>query len=425
MARQREEYGELFEGDFGLSALAGGIAASPEPLDQDGVIRLAAEVAADGDGEGAVELGLDLNHLLETGLSDEILDTVWTAVTGDDRRSTATRADTRDRLSRLAARYPIPPGAGAPGPERETKSRADVVAEVRASAADLGHAAAEPTSGTDEPGAALPAALTTIVNHTDEGLGLRLLLRALKTRHLLVTKERYDRLTALGRQLGYPGPLVGDGLSVAWPPIDPARRDGEGDFGLSALTAWFSWEWAEPTARDRLRAAAAADDAAQTPGSAAALLLVDSLRLLQSPLPDDTIATLWHEATGGAHDPGRLGLSPRDWLRTITEACRAHLAEVAPGHRHTTPPVDPAHQDTVLREVRESAAVLGEAPTAAVEDVVTRVDPDLGYRLLLRLLAVRAAPLTEKGYARHLALCRHFHYGAEHVAEAVELLQHR
>ncbi|MFH8477080.1 hypothetical protein [Streptomyces sp. NPDC018000] len=423
MARQREEYGKLFEGDFGLSALAGGIAASPEPLDEDGVLRLAVEVAADGDGEGAVELGLDLARLLETDLPDEILDTVWTAVTGDDRRPTATGADTRDRLSRLATRYPVPPGTGAPGPGRETESRADVIAEVRAS--DLGHAAAESASVTDEPDAALPTALTTIVDHTDEGLGLRLLLRALKTRRVLVAKERYDRLTALGKRLGYPGPLVYDGLRVAWLPIDPTRRDGEGDFGLSELTSWFSWEWTEHTARDRLRAAVAAEDAAATPGSAAALMLVDSHRLLESPLSDDTIATLWHGATGGVHDPGRLGLSPRDWLGTVAEACRAHLAEVAPGHRHTTPPVDTVHRDAVLREVREAASTLGDAPTAAVEDVVTRVDPDLGYRLLLRLLTVRAAPLTEERYARHLALCHHFRYGAEHVAEAVELLRHR
>ncbi|MEU3075529.1 hypothetical protein [Streptomyces laurentii] len=413
MARQHEEYRQLFEGDFGLSALAGGIAASTEPIDQNDMFRLAASVAADGDGEGAVELGRDLDRLLRAGLSDDTLGTLWQAVTGDGRFPAATGADVRDQLSRLATRYPAPPGTGAPAPERETTSRADVIAEVRASAADPASAAA------------LPAALTVIVDHAGEDLALRLLIRVLKTRRVLVTKERYDRLTALGRRFGYPGPLVYDGLSVAWPPIDPARRDGEGDFGLSGLASWFSWEWPEPTACDRLRVAVAADEEAHTPGSAAALVLVDVLRLLDSPLSDDTLATLWREATGRAHDPGRIGTGARDWLKTIADECRARLAEVAPDYRPTTPPVDEEHQDAVLRQVRESAAVTGDGPAAALEEVVTRVDAELGYRLLLRLLAARTTPLSEEEYERHVALCRHFRFGAEYVAEAVELLRHR
>jgi hypothetical protein len=420
MTRRRENY--LFEGDFGLSALAGEMDAAPEPVDEDDVFRLAAGVAADGDGEGAVELGRDLDHLLRAGLSDDTLDTLWQAVTGNDSLPAATGADARDQLSRLATRYPAPPGTGNPAPEPETTSRADVIAEVNAWAAD-------PASGTGEPGtglpAALPAALTTIADHAGEDLAVRLLIRVLKTRRVLVPKERFDRLADLGRRFGHPGPLLYDELSVAWPPIDPARRDGEGDFGLSGLTSWFSWEWTEPTALDRLRVAVAAGNATQTPGSAAALLLVDVQHLLESPLSDGTLATLWREATGGVHDPGRTGVGAREWLGTVADECRARLAEVAPDYRPVTPPVDQEHQDAVLREVRESAAEIGDGPAAALKEVVTRVDPDLGYRLLLRLLASRTAPLTEEAYERHVVLCRHFRLGAEHVSEAVELLLHR
>jgi hypothetical protein len=59
---------------------------------------------------------------------------------------------------------------------------------------------------------------------------------------------QYDRLMALDTALGFPGPLVYDGLDVTWPPIDTARRDAPADFGLSALTSWFAWHWQEDTA---------------------------------------------------------------------------------------------------------------------------------------------------------------------------------
>ncbi|WP_051715508.1 hypothetical protein [Streptomyces bikiniensis] len=203
----------------------------------------------------------------------------------------------------------------------------------------------------------------------------------------------------------------------------------EGDFGLSALTSWFPWDGPGTTAQDCLRGAVAADDAARTPGSAAAVLLVDVLRLLESPLSDETIAALWRGATGGRHDIAYLRLGPREWLRTIADACRARLVEVAPDHRPAAPPADTARQDAVLREVRDADALLTGAPDApatltAVEEVVSRVDPDLGYRLLLRLLGTRRVHLTEERYARHLALCEHFGYGTEHVSEGVELLRH-
>ncbi|MFE8937446.1 hypothetical protein ACFYNX_08140 [Streptomyces sp. NPDC007872] len=426
MARHQEDHGLLFEGDFGLSALAGRVASSPAPPDEDRVLRLAAEVA--GNGEGAAELGLDLARLLESGLPDETLDAVWTAATANDPRPPATGAGTRALLSRLAESYPPPPSERSRARARETELPAVVVAEAVASRPDLGDPATEPESSAGA-STTLAEAVSAVARHADAELGLRLLLRVLKTRRVAVAKDQYDRLTAIGARLGWPGPLVHDGLKVRWPPVDPARRDGEGDFGLSALTSWFPWDGPGTTAHDCLRGAAAADDTAQTPGSAAAVLLVDALRLLESPLSDDTIAALWRGATGGGHDIAYLRLGPREWLRTIADACRARLAEAAPDHRHTVPPADTAQRDAVLSEVRDAAALLTGVPDAtaalaAVEEVVSRVDPDLGYRLLLRLLGTRRVHLTEERYARHLSLCEHFGYGAEHVSEGVELLRH-
>ncbi|MFG2837377.1 hypothetical protein ACGFZH_26080 [Streptomyces zaomyceticus] len=54
--------------------------------------------------------------------------------------------------------------------------------------------------------------------------------------------------------------------------------------------------------------------------------------------------------------------------------------------------------------------------------VVTEVDPDLGLRLLVRLLAVLAVPLAEERYARFRTLGERFGYGAWHVSEALEPL---
>ncbi|MFD7472209.1 hypothetical protein ACFV8Z_08455 [Streptomyces sp. NPDC059837] len=135
---------------------------------------------------------------------------------------------------------------------------------------------------------------------------------------------------ALDTVLGFPGPLVYDGLNVLWPPIDTARRDASGDFGLSALTSWFEGDWQESTAHERVRQAAAADDSAQTPGSAAALLLADARRLLDSSLRTETIKVLWLSATGRGYNIDHLGIDARDWLRLIKDMCEERLREIPP-----------------------------------------------------------------------------------------------
>lgn len=248
-------------------------------------------------------------------------------------------------------------------------------------------------------------------------------------------KEQYDRLMALDERLAYPGPLVYDDLAVRWPPVDPARRDAEGDFGLTALASRFAGPWHAHTPHEVLARAVADDETGQTPGSAAAVLLQDALRLLESPLPTTVIVTLWGATSERGYDIERAGADGREWLRTIAAACRGRLAEVAPDHRPGTLPVRTAHSGAVqdlLSELTPELARRTVSPHAhplpgadvaeAVARVVAEVDPDLGLRLLVRLLAVLAVPLTEERYARFRALGERFGYGAWHVPEALELL---
>ncbi|MET7754833.1 hypothetical protein ABZT27_08985 [Streptomyces sp. NPDC005389] len=508
MPRQRERYGEFYEGDFGLGELTARVsAATGPPPDLPAVLRLAADVAGVCEGEGAVELGNDVRLLRDSKVPDDALREVWLAAVGGRFDPADHGLDMRGWLGRLAGLYPArvraDTGRNAAGfarPEAdETLLREDVVAEIRASAAEAngprtaGARASEedpvadsrpasdfppvadsrpvagPLPASDprpaaDPGPApgspqmpdsvpvadpLPSAapagasriafprvaLESIAAQCDADLALRLCLRVLKVRHIAVGKAQYDRLAALGERLAYPGPLVHDDLVVRWPPVDPARRDAEGDFGLTALASRFAGPWYSHTPGEVLERAVADDEAGQTPGSAAAVLLQDALRLLESPVPTDTITTAWGAASERGYDIEAAGADGRDWLRTVVAACRDHLAEVAPGHRPGALPVRSDLTDDVQdlltalspelarRTVSPHARPLPGADAAeAVARVVAEVDPDLGLRLLVRLLAVLAVPLTEERYVRCRTLGERFGYGAWHVSEALELL---
>ncbi|MEU7410224.1 hypothetical protein AB0B40_13015 [Streptomyces sp. NPDC042638] len=440
MARQREQYAVLYEGDFGLSALAGELSAADGPQGEGRSLHLASEVAAAAEGEGAVELGVDVRCLLDSRLPDDVIRTAWLAATRGRFDPAECESGVRGWLRRLAERWPGREREQAPGqwvirPSiSEEELRTAVVAEIRASAEPLSQGVA----GSDHvalPDGAVAQALEAVARQGDGDLGLRLFLRVLKTYDVPVGKEQYDRLMALDTALGFPGPLVYDGLNVMWPPIDTARRDASGDFGFSALTWWFEEPGQEDTARERVRRAAAADDSAQTPGSAAALMLADTHRLLASPLPSETIEVLWLSATGRGYNIDRLGIDARDWLRQIEDVCEERLREIAPRYHHAAQPVRTDLRDAVLRTVREAAPLLtdmnisphwepipGTSALTAVEAVVTDVDADLGFRLLLRLLRVLAPTLTQEQYGHYQTLGRRFGYGEDHVTEALERL---
>ncbi|MFF7095993.1 hypothetical protein ACFY9A_26905 [Streptomyces rubradiris] len=440
MARQREQYGILYEGDFGLSALAERLSAADRSPDEAQLLHLASEVAAAAEGEGAVELGVDVRCLMDSPLPDETIRTVWLAATHGRFDPAQCEAGIRGWLRRLAERWPgtqreRAPGAWLTRPSMdEEELRTAVAEEIRASSDALSQAIAKSAPVTLSPGAATES-LEAVARQGDGDLALRLFLRVLKVYDVPVGKEQYDRLMELDTALGFPGPLVYDGLNVLWPPIDPARRDASGDFGLSALTSWFEGAWQEDTARERVQRAAAADDSAQTPGSAAALLLADAHRLIVSPLHTETIKVLWLSASGRGYNIDNLGIDARDWLRLVEDVCEERLREIAPRYRPTAPPVRTDVRDAVLRAVREAAPLLtdvlisphwqpipGGRALAAVEEVVTGADADLGFRLLLRLLGVTAVSLGHDQCNHYQALGRRLGYGEDHVTEALEQL---
>ena len=431
MTRQRERYFELYEDDFGLSALTGRLASATAP-DAVRALELAAEVAGDCEGEGAVELGVDLRCLLDSGLPDGTLRAAWLAATHERFDPADFGTDLRTWLTGLADLYPARTRRRRqvywlerPHPERaEEELREAVITEIRVSAS-------APT--------ALPAtvaeALEDIVGEADGELGFRLLLRILKAWNVPVGKEQYDRLMELDAKLSYPGPMVYDGLDIQWLPLDPTRRDGSGDFGISALSERFSGDWWQPPAREGVEQAAAGDDTAQTPGTGAALLYEDASRLLDSPLTADTVTTLWLAASGRGLNIDVLGIDGRDWLRLIADVSEERLRDIAPSYTPVVGPVRTELATPVLEVIREASPYLatrtvsahwlgipGPAAVAALEETVTHADPDLGYRLFLRLLKVLSVPLTADQYAGYRALGERFGYGKDHVPWAVDHL---
>lgn len=169
MARQREQYGRFYEGDFGLSARAGKLSAATGSPDEARSLRLASEVAAVCEGEGVVELGVDARCLLDSPLSDEVIRTAWLAATHGRFDPAAYELGVRGWLHRIAEQWP---GHGRQRAPRhwlarpsitEDELREAVVAEIRISEGSLDRAVA----GTD-PAALPPARLPSAWRRSSE-----------------------------------------------------------------------------------------------------------------------------------------------------------------------------------------------------------------------------------------------------------------
>ncbi|MEU0846844.1 hypothetical protein ABZ387_02590 [Streptomyces flaveolus] len=434
MPQRRPTYVELgYSGDFGLTGLAERLCslgrAAGTTVDLPAALAVAARSAEESDGEEAEELGEDARRLLDGLLPDDVLHPVWLAVVGrtfdpaDHGMNTSTwlRAVSdlaTDRLRQNKKSYAPPPVQ----PVRDEKVCAEVVAEIQALATELTGA-----TGLRD----LVPGLVHVAGRTDADLGFRLFLRALKTHPVRISKERYDKFRELGERLGYPVAVVRDGLDVDWPPIDTTHRDTAWDFGLSALAGNAHLDWRPDTTRTEIHRVADADEPGQPPGSAAALLLEDALRLLHSPLSDDAITTLWVAVSDAA-----LRIDGRDWLRLIADVCEERLRTVAPAYTPLVQPRAASPTQTVLRELRETAPALADRAisphwqpipaaeaVAALDSVILRVDPDLGFRLLLRLLAVLTVPVTQDQYERYRTIGEQFGYGEHHVDGIEHLVQ--
>ncbi|MFF2128062.1 hypothetical protein ACFVW1_22195 [Streptomyces olivochromogenes] len=472
MTGRQEPYYVDYDADFGLSGLSEAFTLSPAPEDTGEALGLVTAKLDAYDREcpaGSVDhlsadersiLGYDTSHddwgyaeelredvrgLVESPLADEAILAVWRAAAGGGWDPAAHGMSARDWLRcidetcaarpprKIPGRRPAPSswwGAWRPAAD---EVRDDVVAEI-AEMAEIAEIAKMRSCGERSAGPLLSpgtlSALEEVAARVDPELGFRLFLRALKVHSVRIEKARYDRLQALGGRFGHPAALIDSGLDIAWPPIDTARRDATWDFGFSHLAGQAHQDWRE--SREEIRKTAEGDDIGQTPGSAAAVLLEDTLRLLRSALPDAAVTALWAGATSDRS--GRT--DGRDWLRLIADVCRERLREAAPAYTPVVAPARTELADPVLREVRETALAVADkvvsphwhpVPAAdvmdALEHVVTRIDPDLGFRLFLRVLSTLSVPLTQERYDRYKAIGERFGYGEYHVSDVDHLIE--
>ncbi|MFE7516804.1 hypothetical protein ACFU8I_37095 [Streptomyces sp. NPDC057540] len=437
MTRERPAYDELGYGkDFGLTGLSERLALAGSGMGPATALGYAEEIADRSEGDEAVELGEDARRLLASDLPERVLSAVWLASVKDAFDPGHHEMSCREWLEQVSAvstarlrqrkrSYTPPPVR----PVRDEGLCEGVAAEIRATAPALVRASALPE---------LVDALERVVTGADGDLGTRLFLRALKTHSVSVPYERYRRLQSLGEQFGFPPAVVHDGLDIIWPPVSATRQGVAQDFGLSRLARLFSAGRHPRTPRAAVENALIGDGYERPPGAEAAVVWEDAHRMLDSGLSDATITVLWLAATDRGHNIDELGVGGREWLAQVVEVCEDHLARVAPVYVPQASPASTDSGDAVLREIRDIAPLAAgtvispafrplEGTTAidALEQVVTRVDPDLGFRLFLRTLEILGLPVTEEQYTRYQRLSSDFKYGADHLLFSVDHLVQR
>ncbi|MEU0402340.1 hypothetical protein ABZ318_19285 [Streptomyces sp. NPDC006197] len=425
MTRVREVYYyDYGEDDFGLSGFAGELVARTGLRVDEGVtLALAGALAETED----VQLGADVRLLLDSTLADEVLHTVWLAVVRRRFDPVEEGTDIRGWLRRVSA---VCPPCVLERDPYEVKSLdevrpvvpeeelcAAVVAEIESATAGLARTVAVPD---------VVPALLRVVREVDADLGLRLFLRAAKAYSVTFGKEAYDRLVALGDRLTYPWKVVAGGLEVRWPPVDPGRRDlGIGRFGVQMLAAAFrgtDWYHLGTVRGNVLRVIEG--DYGDVPGSYAAVLLEDARRLLDSALSDAELTALWRAVSRRVHVVGEdeFDVDVRAWLERVAGMCLEHLAKVDPCYVPYVSPARAESAEAVLREVREAMRTdVAEvrAVSGVLEGVVTTMDPDLGFRLLLQLLATYDVPVTDVRRARYRELAERLGYSPDHVDDTL------
>ncbi|MEV6786073.1 hypothetical protein [Streptomyces sp. NPDC051098] len=195
------------------------------------------------------------------------------------------------------------------------------------------------------------------------------------------------------------------------------RKDIWIDFGFSGLTKWFGSLF-ECTPLEIVVAAADWGE-----GGYAPTLREDAVRLLESPLPTRVIDILWCAAVRSKFVPDERWMDGRDWLRQIVDVCEERIRRDEPRFDPLPPPpfCDVELTDAVLAEVRAIASEL-ERTTAdhpyygvpevvpSLERVVTEVDPDLGFRLFLRVLKAYTVYISESQHVRYRELGERFGY---------------
>lgn len=207
----------------------------------------------------------------------------------------------------------------------------------------------------------------------------------------------------------------------------------EWDFGFTALQQYVNGSWDDDSTPLEAVAHAAEDRADTPPGATASALLDDTLLLLESPLTSDRLTTLWLAGTRRMYDLERQGVDGRDWLRQIVDVCTARLRAVKVPLPVRTPPAPAgpgSARDSLADAVLGELADIGPMVTArtgsylhhelsgvvpALRQAVTEVDPDLGFRMLLRTLHAYWVPFGPERFARYEALGVRFGYGEFHL----------
>lgn len=160
-------------------------------------------------------------------------------------------------------------------------------------------------------------------------------------------------------------------------------------------------------------------------GGLAPLLLDDALRALHAPLSDRTVEILLCAAVGRGYGPGVDG---RRLLREIVDVCVERVRRDDPSFVPALPglSVYGALEGEVLARIEEAApavrVAVARVPYRSVPEVVpslerlvSDVDPDLGYRLFLRVMRVYAVSITWSRFEGCLGLGGRFGCNAEVV----------
>ncbi|MBT2466505.1 hypothetical protein J7E97_01160 [Streptomyces sp. ISL-66] len=151
-------------------------------------------------------------------------------------------------------------------------------------------------------------------------------------------------------------------------------------------------------------------------GAYAHQLLEDTQRLLASPLSGPELAGLWQAGTSRDFDLEACGIEGRQWLMWIEEIAEYRVTfNVGDAPVPPYPPPALGLTEAVLGEIASVARDLESATAghsyAAVPGVVpvlrrvaAEVDPDLGFRLLLRMLKSYLVPIGPTRVAGYHAL---------------------
>ncbi|NDZ80397.1 hypothetical protein G3I19_18065 [Streptomyces sp. SID10853] len=199
------------------------------------------------------------------------------------------------------------------------------------------------------------------------------------------------------------------------------KRFTEFDFGLTWIMDFFHQDWSDYAAS---AAAAVQNQLVDELDPNRVLSLRRDAQLLLDKLTSDTIEILWRTGSSAEYffrsDSCSTVESGSEWLATIIRICDSWLsgrdvpelsgADTEDGYDLT---------EEVLAEI-QVAGYLESKVRSALTDCVRYCTPDLGFRILLKMVALhcRGSVLSSAQYARFEQIGSALHYG-QFVVEAV------